>query len=120
MSAICCALRSWYGRFWRVKISVDGPFLRCTAAPHATMDSTVSHGRQLSRLGIKRIDETCSTDWWVGPSSPRPIESWVNTKIERSFISGHAQRVAAVVGEGQEGGAERDVAAVQRDAVHDR
>ncbi len=33
---------------------------------------------------------------------------------------GHAQRVAAVVGERQEGGAERDEAAVQRDAVHDR
>ena len=32
----------------------------------------------------------------------------------------HAQRVAAVVGEDQEGGAERDEAAVQGDAVHDR
>ena len=21
----------------------------------------------------------CSTGWWVGPSSPRPIESWLNT-----------------------------------------
>jgi hypothetical protein len=32
----------------------------------------------------------------------------------------HADRVAAVVAEGQEGAAVRDVAAVQRDAVHDR
>ena len=29
----------------------------------------------------------CSTDWCVGPSSPRPIESCVKTKIERGFIS---------------------------------
>ena len=33
---------------------------------------------------------------------------------------GHAHRVAAVVAEGQEGAAVGDVAAVQRDAVHDR
>ena len=35
----------------------------------------------------------CSTDWWVGPSSPKPMESWVNTKIVRSFISA-AMRMA--------------------------
>ena len=33
---------------------------------------------------------------------------------------GHADRVAAVVAEGEEGAAVRDQAAVQRDAVHDR
>ena len=47
--------------------------------PHfqATADSTVSQGRQTGRLGISRRLDTCSTGWWVGPSSPRPIESWV-------------------------------------------
>ena len=24
--------------------------------------------------------------WWVGPSSPRPIESWVPMKIDGTFI----------------------------------
>src|SRR6185369_6372924 len=33
---------------------------------------------------------------------------------------GHTDRVAAVVAEGQEGAAVRDVAAVQADAIHDR
>ena len=33
-------------------------------------------------LGMARKDARCSTGWWVGPSSPRPIESWVITKIE--------------------------------------
>ena len=27
--------------------------------------------------GIARSDRICSTGWWVGPSSPTPIESWV-------------------------------------------
>ena len=36
----------------------------------------------LSMFGIRRRLETCSTDWCVGPSSPRPIESCVNTKID--------------------------------------
>jgi hypothetical protein len=35
---------------------------------------------------MMRSDGTCSTDWWVGPSSPSPMESCVNTWITRSFI----------------------------------
>ena len=28
----------------------------------------------------------CSIGWWVGPSSPRPIESCVQTYVTGSFI----------------------------------
>ena len=30
-------------------------------------------------LGTMRSDMSCSTGWWVGPSSPTPMESWVQT-----------------------------------------
>jgi hypothetical protein len=39
------------------------------------------------KTGIARSPASCSIGWWVGPSSPSPIESWVKTKIDRSFIS---------------------------------
>ena len=32
------------------------------------------------RPGIARSVARCSTGWWVGPSSPTPTESWLNTK----------------------------------------
>jgi hypothetical protein len=35
----------------------------------------------------------CSIGWWVGPSSPSPIESWVITWITRRPISA-ASRIA--------------------------
>ena len=38
-------------------------------------------------FGINRNVAVCSTAWWVGPSSPRPMESWVNTEITRWPIS---------------------------------
>ena len=120
--AICAgvALRA-NGRFWRVSSSAVGPSLRSSAAAQATAVSTVSHGRQTSRFGIRRRLAACSTDWCVGPSSPRPIESCVNTKIDAQLHQRrHAQRVARVVGEREEGAAVRDEAAVQREAVHDR
>jgi hypothetical protein len=31
-------------------------------------------------------DKSCSTGWWVGPSSPSPIASCVKMKIEGSSI----------------------------------
>jgi hypothetical protein len=31
---------------------------------------------------VARSWASCSIGWWVGPSSPRPIESCVNTKID--------------------------------------
>ena len=36
---------------------------------------------------MARNEASCSTGWWVGPSSPSPIASWVNTKIVGSSIS---------------------------------
>ena len=81
MAATCSALRAWKGRFWREKHIEVGPSLRSIAFAHATADSVVSQGRHTSMLGIRRSVAVCSTGWWVGPSSPRPIESWVNTKI---------------------------------------
>jgi len=44
-------------------------------------------GRQTSRFGIRRNDGACSTAWCVGPSSPSPIESCVNTWMTPWFIS---------------------------------
>ena len=63
----------------------------------------------------------CSTDWCVGPSSPRPIDV-VGEHMDHALLHQrrHADRVAAVVAESQEGAAKRNEAAVQRHAVHDR
>ena len=58
-----------------------------TAAVQAMAVSVASAGRQTSRFGMMRIDGMCSTGWCVGPSSPRPMESWVYTMIWRCFIS---------------------------------
>jgi hypothetical protein len=44
-------------------------------------------GRITASPGTARSAASCSIGWWVGPSSPRPIESCVNTKIDGSFIS---------------------------------
>jgi hypothetical protein len=55
--------------------------------------SAVSAGRQTSRPGMVRRLAACSTLWWVGPSSPRPMLSCVKTWITRFFISA-AMRMA--------------------------
>ena len=81
------ASRGTNGQFCRVNSRHVGPCRRSIAAAHATADSTVSHGRQRSMPGMRRRLAACSIDWCVGPSSPRPIESCVYTKIARSFIS---------------------------------
>ena len=39
-------------------------------------------------MGVPRREANCSTAWCVGPSSPRPMESWVKTKIDGSGL-GH-------------------------------
>ena len=36
-----------------------------------------NQGRITVRLGTALRLGSCSIGWWVGPSSPRPIESWV-------------------------------------------
>ena len=65
----------------------EGPSRRSIADFQATADSTVSQGRQVCILGVERRAVSCSTGWCVGPSSPRPMESWVNTKMDCCFIS---------------------------------
>ena len=66
---------------------VVGPFLRFIASFQASATSLASPGRMTHMLGIARSEARCSTGWWVGPSSPRPIESWVNTKVTGRWFS---------------------------------
>jgi len=56
-----------------------GPSVRASAICQASSVSTASAGRSVHRLGIARSEASVSTGWCVGPSSPRPIESWVKT-----------------------------------------
>ena len=49
----------------------------CMMTFHASTTSLASAGRSTIRPGIARNDGSCSTGWWVGPSSPTPIESCV-------------------------------------------
>ncbi len=55
--------------------------------------SLASAGRKTRRPGMARSDATCSTGWWVGPSSPTPTESWVHAKT--TFASASAARRTA-------------------------
>ena len=51
------------------------------------MTSLASAGRRTSSPGIARSEASCSIGWWVGPSSPSPMESWVITwKVGISMI----------------------------------
>ena len=73
------AVPSSTGTFWRVRISAVGPSpSRCTR--HAAATSLASAGRMTRSPGIARSDASCSIGWWVGPSSPTPTESCVQTK----------------------------------------
>lgn len=49
------------------------------AATQAAAVSVASAGLMTSKFGITRRDGRCSMGWWVGPSSPTKILSWVNT-----------------------------------------
>ena len=51
--------------------------VRARSPAQATAVSTASQGRQTVMFGIRRRLARCSTGWCVGPSSPRPMESWV-------------------------------------------
>ena len=55
------------------------PEITASAAFQHSKVSVASAGRNTSRLGMARRAARCSTGWWVGPSSPRPMESWVQT-----------------------------------------
>ena len=52
--------------------------VRSAISQHSSV-SIASAGRNTCRPGIARRLARCSIGWWVGPSSPRPIESWVST-----------------------------------------
>ena len=52
---------------------------RARTVRQACAVSFASAGRTTDRLGIARSAERCSIGWCVGPSSPRPIESCVQT-----------------------------------------
>ena len=65
---------------WRVSTMAVGPSWSI-AARHAATVSLASAGRMTCSPGIARSVARCSTGWWVGPSSPTPTESWLNTKI---------------------------------------
>jgi hypothetical protein len=41
----------------------------------------------IEKNGIARSDMSCSTAWCVGPSSPSPMESCVQTKIVERWFS---------------------------------
>ena len=81
------------GTFWRVSAMATGPSVRVSAACQAATVSRGSAGRQTCRFGIVRSAATCSTGWWVGPSSPTKMESCVNTNVTGCSISA-ARRMA--------------------------
>ena len=88
---------------------------------HAATVSLASAGRMTCRKGIARSVASCSTGWWVGPSSPTPTESWVNTKTTLAWLMRRqAHRRAHVVEEDEERAAGGEHAAVHGHADHRR
>ena len=79
--------RSSTGTFWRVSTRAAGWCFCRTITRHASATSLASQGRITFSPGIARKEASCSTGWWVGPSSPRPIESWLNQWITGSSMS---------------------------------
>merc|ERR1719149_305643 len=68
------------GTTWRESAKVVGRSVCSTPIWYAPAVSLPSAGRIMSIPGIARKDARCSMGWWVGPSSPTPMESWVITK----------------------------------------
>ena len=84
----------WIGSFWREKMSTTGDLGVVMAMRQASVLSLASAGRSTTILGMMRRASTCSTGWWVGPSSPSPMLSWVNTNV--AVLSARAvRRIAA-------------------------
>ena len=71
--------RSQVGMFCRVSTMPAGLAWFSSMTFQAAATSLASPGRTTSRPGMARSEASCSTGWWVGPSSPRPIESCVQT-----------------------------------------
>ena len=99
-----------------------GPSARSSATFQAYVVSFASAGRITQRFGIARSAARCSTGWCVGPSSPSPTESCVQTQTTGRFMSADRRtRGSHVVAEDEERRAVRlHDAAVERDAVDDR
>jgi hypothetical protein len=74
-----------------VRTSALGSWRCCIITRHASATSLPSHGLITLRPGIARSEARCSTGWCVGPSSPRPIESWLNQWITGSSISAESR-----------------------------
>jgi len=55
---------------------------------------------------MARKEASCSTGWWVGPSSPSPMASWVKTKSQAASSGRKVEWPARVIAEDKEGGAE--------------
>ena len=54
--------------------------------------------------GMARNEASCSTGWWVGPSSPSPMASCVKMKMRREFHhGGESDGPARVITEDKEG-----------------
>ena len=115
-----CAAPVSAGKAWRDSASAVGPSRAGAARGPGEQRLAAVGGRQTSSCGIRRSDGRCSTAWCVGPS--RQADRVVREDVDHALLHqrGHADRVAAVVAEGQEGAAVGDETAVQRDAVHDR
>ncbi len=71
---------------WRDSTSAVGPSWSI-AARTAALVSLASAGRITCRPGMQRSVARCSTGWCVGPSSPTPTESWVQTKITLAWLN---------------------------------
>ncbi len=98
----------------------SGALRFCSATAQATAVSAVSPGRQTSRFGIRRSAGGV-LDRLVRRAVFAEADGVVREHVDHALLHqrGHADGVAAVVAEGQEGAAVGDVAAVQRHAVHD-
>ena len=70
-----------------VSASTEGVFFERKAISQASAVSTLSAGRITKVLGVERLIAKCSTGWWVGPSSPKPMLSCVITNIVGIFIN---------------------------------
>ena len=106
-------------RFWRVSASTDGwSLLFMAICQHSAVSDRVGRAEDPQvRNGAQPA--ICSTGWWVGPSSPTPIESCVmHVDDADAHQRGQADRRAAIIREDHEAAAIGDEAAVQRDAVH--
>ena len=66
-------------KFCLVSDKTLGVFSFFKACSQHSIVSILSAGLKIFKFGIDLKPLNCSTGWWVGPSSPRPIESCVIT-----------------------------------------